>query len=239
MILTIEKQILSEVFENRVMYLKELREKYFPKITSQVANRKLSRIIKHYPEFLEKIRVERSGLKALRAKPIPGVSTTYVEHDLMLREIKLALHGSLQDDEWLTESLFRIGAICGSGFGKNIDTPKIPDAVWCIRRPGLQYIVIEYERSLKSSIRIKEIIRGYENGTLNLRAVLLFADTTQIANSYNHLKEVFRSNVGITFKSRLHVIDLEKEMKEPFGSNEWRVNLRAVTHRIIFGEEIK
>ncbi len=228
-----EKKVLAHAFEHRVLSITNLRDIFLPGLAMKTAYKYLDWITKKHPEILTKKLVESAGEIALIAKPSPGLASTYPDHDYIISRIRLSLEGSLEDDTWISESIFRI-----RGYGEGPESsdrasiPRIPDALWCIREERLKFVAIEFERTPKTIARMSELIRVYENKRNKIDYVLLFAATSQIARSYNNLLNEFQQTLGSNFVPKIRVIDISL-LKSELNSEAWLREMRSLALQVL------
>lgn len=120
--------------------------------------------------------------RKLGVKPTTPPLNNQILHDEKVTEIILALENCGLSHEWLCESELKENA----SFPNEVlpTSSKIPDAVLKMNiNDSFRNVAFEYERTLKSSWRIKEVLRAYGRA-LHFPLVVIICEDDVIKKSY-------------------------------------------------------
>lgn len=144
-------------------------------------------ILKDYL-MLEKNQFYKLGMSGLSyarklgVKPVTSPLSNQILHDAWVFEMILALQNKNLISEWSSEAQLKSGHLFNDESWEQ--QKKIPDAVVKVKiKNEFRHLAFEYERTLKTSWRIKEILRAYA-GFMQFPLVIVVCEDEIIKQSY-------------------------------------------------------
>jgi hypothetical protein len=218
-----DRRIVRDLMMNRVMSRADIRERHFKTCSIRTANRRIAEIMRLYPNDIGEEWLSEIKNFVLCARPLSFGNTTYLAHDYVVSRIRFALEKAFPSSVWISETEVRLNSM-PLEFGLIAKLPRldrIPDGVWV---PYLDHglVGIEYERTFKDRIRIRNILLRHESGIDNpFSKVLIFAGSQTIANGYLAAMESVREKVP-HHQFRTHVFNLEEfGSLDPAAASSW------------------
>ncbi len=210
-----QNDILSHVLLQRVSSFSELKSIFFKSVSRQAAMKSLASLCLKCPSLLE-IRSRGVGAKKfIVAKPIPGVATTFHNHDIMVSEIRKLFLGAWESIEWVSELELRLNIKKVLSADIPYSFPYHPDGL-VIHREGLgmsgvKTLGIELELSLKNRRRIRERLLSIEDALkTHCDRFLIIATSDLVLNSYKaELSEILKRQRKEPSQARARLLHLD------------------------------
>lgn len=103
-------------------------------------------------------------LRSMGLSRVPPIYPHLIEHDLVVGTSMLTLKRQGICKDWLTETEIKIKELNNFLIEKKVNDSKYPDAVLRMQLNGnLSYVALEYERTGKSTMRYRAILKQYSS----------------------------------------------------------------------------